>query len=255
MKFIHVTDTHLVTPGETLKGLDPAARFSACIDSINQHHKDAECMVITGDLADTGQEAAYDFLAAELERCALKSYLLVGNHDDRTSFQKRFPDTPIDENGFTQHVWESRQGVFLFLDTVKSGTHSGEYCGARRGWLKQMLTHYQNETIYLFMHHPPFDIHLPCIDRIGLENQQAFAEIVQSHANVRHLFFGHAHRPISGSWRGIPFSSLRGTNHQVGLQFSSEQIVHLDEPPEYAVVFLSEDQVVVHSHAYTLNRA
>lgn len=254
MKFIHVTDTHLVTPGETLKGLDPGKRFSACIDSINQTHEDAECMVITGDLADIGGTAAYDYLASELERCILKSYLLVGNHDDRSRFQNHFPHTPIDENGFTQYAWESSQGVFLFLDTVQSGSHSGRYCEARRGWLKRMLTRYQNQAIYLFMHHPPFDIHLPCIDRIGLESQQAFAEILQLHDNIRHLFFGHAHRPISGSWRGIPFSSLRGTNHQVGLQFHSEQIVHLDEPPEYSVVFLSEDQVVVHSHAYTLSR-
>jgi len=34
MKFIHITDTHLVTPGSRLKGLDPAERFSRCIDHI-----------------------------------------------------------------------------------------------------------------------------------------------------------------------------------------------------------------------------
>src|SRR5256885_8190549 len=39
----------------------------------------------------------------------------------------------------------------------------------------------------------------------------------------RSLSFGHIHRPISGSWRGIPFSTLRGTNHQVALHLRSEE--------------------------------
>ena len=67
-----------------------------------------------------------------------------------------------------------------------------------------------------------------------------------------HLFFGHAHRPLCGNWLGISFSSLRGTNHQVGLNFSSEQIDYVDEPPEYAVVFADDDRIVIHSHAYPL---
>ncbi|MGI9316133.1 MAG: phosphodiesterase, partial [bacterium] len=193
MKFIHVTDSHLITPGEKLNDLDPADRFSACIDSINRTHSDAACMVVTGDLADRGEETAYEFLAAELDRCAVKSYLLLGNHDDRQYFQHWFPDIPIDENGFTQYVWQSPEGVFVFLDTLKQGTHSGEYCETRREWLKETLARFQNKPVYLFMHHPPFDLHLPCIDRIGLEDQEAFAEIVQPNDSIRHLFFGHAH--------------------------------------------------------------
>jgi hypothetical protein len=51
---------------------------------------------------------------------------------------------------------------------------------------------------------------------------------------------------------GISFSSLRGTNHQVRLDFKSEQIGFVDEPPEYSVVFISEDRLVVHSHSYPL---
>ena len=38
MKIIQVTDLHLVTPGQTLCGLDPLARLQACIADINQNH-------------------------------------------------------------------------------------------------------------------------------------------------------------------------------------------------------------------------
>ena len=101
------------------------------------------------------------------------------------------------------------------------------------------------------MHHPPFDLHFPCIDRIGLKDKDGFHQVIKNHMHsIRHLFFGHAHRPLSGIWQGISFSSLRGTNHQVKLDFNSQVITALDEPPEYSVVFMTEESVVVHSHSY-----
>lgn len=252
MKFIHLTDTHLMAPGELLKGLNPQRRFAACIDDINRHHADAECCVMTGDVADLAQIEAYRLFASETERCALRCYPMIGNHDDRSVFQQCFADVPVDENGFVQYDVTTSAGVFIMLDTVVSGASHGEYCQARQRWLAERLQHYAAEPVYLFMHHPPFDLHLPCIDRIGLKQQRAFAEVVSTHDNIRHLFFGHAHRPLCGNWNGISFSSLRGTNHQVELDFTRETIGYVDERPEYAVVFVSEDQLVVHSHSYPL---
>ena len=103
------------------------------------------------------------------------------------------------------------------------------------------------------MHHPPFDIHLPCLDVIGLQQQDEFASVIAPYKNrIRHLFFGHAHRPISGNWMGISYSSMRGTNHQVALDFKAPKITYIDEAPEYAVVFVDDDRIVVHTHAYPL---
>ena len=39
-------------------------------------------------------------------------------------------------------------------------------------------------------------------------------EVLSTHDNVRHLFFGHVHRSIADSWQRIPYSTLRSTNHQ-----------------------------------------
>jgi hypothetical protein len=102
------------------------------------------------------------------------------------------------------------------------------------------------------MHHPPFEVGLPCVDRIGLgADGAAIAEIVAPHRNVRHLFFGHVHRPICGSWLGIPMSTMRGTNHQVPFDFDAVEVVpKSQEPPAYAVAFIDDRQVVVHVHDY-----
>jgi Icc protein len=250
MKFIHLTDTHLVDPNHKLHGLDPATRFAAAIGSINALHADAECCVISGDLSDAGETAAYQFLLDQIDRSRIPCFLTMGNHDLRKHFLTYFPNTPVDENGFVQYTAKTPAGIFVFIDTVLEGSHSGHYCEARQRWLKQTLDDCRDDPVYLFMHHPPFDIHLPCLDKIGLIHKQAFADIASRYSNIRHLFFGHAHRPLSGSWHGIPFSSLRGTNHQIELDFDAEEITYIDEPPEYNVVFISEETVVVHSHSY-----
>ena len=124
------------------------------------------------------------------------------------------------------------------LDTVEEGKSWGSYCQKRLLWLKDALENARGRNVYLFMHHPPFDVGIPCVDRIGLGiDGHKISEVLSKHDNIRHLFFGHIHRPISGSWNGIPYSTLRGTNHQVPLDFEALEIVPKShEPPAYAIV-------------------
>ena len=97
MKFIHITDTHLVPPGEMLCALDPAERLNAIVDAINRVHSDAEFVVHTGDLSYHGREPAYRAMRAILDRLQMPYHLLIGNHDDREAFKRIFHDTPVDE--------------------------------------------------------------------------------------------------------------------------------------------------------------
>ena len=205
---------------------------------------------MTGDLADLGEQEAYQYFKTQMASTGLPVYSILGNHDERTQYRAQFPDVPVDPNGFVQSSIETPVGVFLLLDTKLDGSDAGTYCAARRQWLQEKLNHYRSSPVYLFMHHPPFDLNLPCIDKIGLDTQEEFSAVVKSHKNVRHIFFGHAHRPLSGNWRGISFSSMRGTNHQVKLDFNDLEIHAISEDPEYAIVFIDDDQLVVHTHSY-----
>lgn len=254
MKLIHVTDTHLVKPGEMLFGLDPQARLEACVADINRHHADAGLCVITGDLTHWGEAEAYALLRDCLAPLAVPLHLVVGNHDEREAFLAAFPETPTDDNGFVQSVRETPVGRFLFLDTLQPGTHAGHYCEARLAWLEAQLADAGRceRPVYLFMHHPPFPVRLPLADTIGLLDADPVRDVVKPHAaNVRHLFFGHVHRPISGSWCGIPFTTLRSTNHQCWLDFdATDTIAGSHEPPAYAIAFLDGETTLVHFHDY-----
>ncbi len=90
MKLIHITDIHLVPPGQTLWGLDPFARFDAALDDIATHHGDADFCVITGDLTERGDITAYALLKERLACFPLATHLILGNHDDRAQYRNVF---------------------------------------------------------------------------------------------------------------------------------------------------------------------
>jgi len=252
MKLIHVTDTHLVPKGETLYGLNPVDRLALCVADINTHHADAAGVVVTGDLCHFGQPAAYAALRHELAKALPPVHLLIGNHDDRGAFLEAFPDSPRDGEGFIQFAFDLGAARAICIDTNEPGQPWGSFCERRARWLAEALDDAGTRPVLLFMHHPPFVTRLKRMDDIALRDPGPFRQAVAGReGRIRHLFCGHLHRPIAGSWRGIPISTMRATSHQVGLDFVLEgRIRGSHEPPAYAVVFHDDDQTVVHFHDY-----
>ena len=252
MKFIHITDIHLVGDVGALNGMVPSARLDACLNDVVQWHSDASFCVISGDLAEFAELNAYQSLKMMLRSFPLPCFLMIGNHDNRTVFQSAFPKHPRDPNGFVQHRFEKNGCVFLFLDTKKEGlgVHKGQLCADRLDWLKQQLIQAKDKPTFLFLHHPPFDIGVPYVDKIRLQDVEEFAAALKYGRNIRHVFYGHVHRMTFVNWRGVPFTSLPSLNHQIPLNAASVQVEYCDEPPAYGVVQIEDDQLTVHFNTF-----
>lgn len=251
MKFIHLTDTHVIGEG-LLYGQDPAARLRAAVASINAEHGEARFVVLTGDMTHWGDAAAYARFSHEIKKLNIPVHLMVSNHDDTAAFGEAFPETPSDDNGFVQSGFDTPFGRFLLLDTKDKETHAGAYCPARQAWLDRELDQ-TDWPIVMFMHHPPLKTGIDSMDRIMLQESEAFYDVIAPHkTRIRHLFFGHVHPAIFGDWRGISYSCMRGLNHQVALELKGDvdRIAVNFEPPAYGVVTLSDDQVTVHLHDF-----
>jgi len=255
--FAQLTDLHLLPPGEQLYGRDPAIHLRAAVDHMLANHGPGSLapvawVVLTGDLSHHGMPEAYRLLREELARLPMPSYCLLGNHDDRANFRSVFPDAAVDPNGFIQQEIATPFGRILALDTHEPGKISGRLCQQRLDWLAGRLAT-RDDDVFLAMHHTPARIHVPKLDKVGMENPDALWEVLAPHkGRIRHLLHGHVHRPIAGSWRGIPLSCPRAVAAQ---QFTLDFRPEADgegtyAPPAYGYLAITDDAVIAHTQEF-----
>lgn len=243
MKIILVSDPHLVAPGKTLFGMDPLRQLQGCIADINARHADADFVVFAGDLTNDGDGDAYAALVASLGALVPPHRLMAGNHDDRARLLAAFPDAEGD-GGFIHCALDIGGKRVILLDTLWPGHVEGQLCEARLEWLDRQLDGVPDALV--FLHHPPFPIGIASLDDCRLAAPERLLALLQRHGNVRHIFAGHVHRLSSGSWHGIPFSTVRGTSHQSALKFDGPHAVSF-ETPAYTVILDPEGALVVHT--------
>ena len=102
LKFIVVSDLHIVPESELSNSLDTTIRMRQAIEHINANHSDARFCVFAGDLTDRGEDEAYQRFRHELAPLTMPYHLVLGNHDNREAFWREFgqagssrPRTPM----------------------------------------------------------------------------------------------------------------------------------------------------------------
>jgi len=254
MKFVIVTDPHFVPEGETLFGLDPRANLARAVEVINRDHADIALVILLGDLTQRGERDAYASIAATLAPLQAPLVPMTGNHDQREMLREALPQADRDPGGFVQALRVFDEASILTLDTLDEGggSSSGYLCQARLSFLEQALDEAPaDRPLLVFQHHPPFDTGLEALDRIKLRNPDEEWAVIARSRRPDYLFMGHVHRPVAGLWRGIPFHIQRGVAHQVAFE-----LAYIDgtpgsyEGPDYALVEVGPDGVVIHQRAF-----
>lgn len=248
-KLLVLTDLHLRERGETIIGLDPAARLRAVLDHALDHHGDADAMVLTGDLTHTGKGAEYAVLRHMLAEVPLPVLPMIGNHDRRAVFCAAFPDAPLSDGGFVQQIRDLDGHRIITLDSNDGpfGHHAGRLCDQRMAYLRHALEEAGGRVPLVFIHHPPMDVGLPGMDAIKLENGAEMLALLAAHPKAA-LFCGHVHRTISGSAGGVPFTLFKSPCHQAPLDLeTADSSLSIDEPGAYGLLLLTPEGVVAHS--------
>jgi 3',5'-cyclic-AMP phosphodiesterase len=251
MKLIQISDTHLGEPGSKLFGLDPAAQLEQCVRHVNAQHADALLCVITGDLANTGTESEYRELKRVVSQLSIPYRLIPGNHDARGPLRAVFPELPFEPGEFLHQQVDTPEATLLLLDTHEPGTDSGKLCRARLDWLEARLAQ-AHRPVIVFMHHPPMSIGHQAMDRMALRDPGIFLDLLARHSGrVRHVCFGHVHRPFFTTMNGVGFSAVPGTNHQVSLiGMDRGDLFASGEPGGYAVILFEGGRFGIHIQGF-----
>ncbi|MCR9195175.1 MAG: metallophosphoesterase [Hyphomonas sp.] len=213
-----LTDIHLTVEKNVRQDIDPKRRLVEALDFISGLPISLDLIVVMGDLAESAEPQAYEWLLELVSKVDCPVRLLIGNHDDRDVFKSLCSPELIDRDGFVQSSVETDREMFLFLDTVRTGETGGSYCSKRQAWLSEQLHRSKGKAAYLFMHHPPFDVGTHH-DASKIKEHGDFAAIVREYGTVSHILVGHIHRTASGRWCNASWSSLGGTHVQSNLTF------------------------------------
>jgi 3',5'-cyclic AMP phosphodiesterase CpdA len=249
-KIIHITDSHVLADGSRLGGVDTLARLRQAVSHVSTVHADADLCVFTGDLVENGSAAEYQAFRDAVTPLRMPLCFTMGNHDNRDAFRTVFPNAQVDHAGFVQHdtVLESGAAALICVDTLAPGYGHGEICPSRFNWLAERLkAHAHRDALILMMHHPPIDLGMTAIDQAKLVDADRLQALIAQAQNVRLVCFGHAHRPVAGSWAGVSFVGGASVSVPIKLNLRDHAALEVsDDSPMFGVVVTRGRDVVYH---------
>jgi 3',5'-cyclic-AMP phosphodiesterase len=236
-RLLHLTDTHILASREgTLRGTPTADTLKRVLDHAAKRLPSPDAVLITGDLVQDEEEAAYtlfrDFFAGF--RCPV--FCLPGNHDDPALMRSVLSGAPFRLDARTSlGDWEIIQ-----LNSHVPGQAGGRLGQEALAWLDGVLADIAPRPALIAVHHPPVPLGTAWLDRIGLADGEALLGVLDCHEHARALLWGHAHQTWD-SRRG--HLQLIGTPSTCAQFLPGSRTFALDPaaPPAYRVLELRDD--------------
>ena len=243
---IHVSDPHFLA-GDVRLGdrYDVEASFERTLEAIRSVHSTPDAIVITGDLTDLGEPAAYARLRAAVEPVAAQLdapiVWVAGNHDERPALRAGLLDAAATEEPVTG-VWDLNGLRLIALDTSVPGWHHGDLDGAQLAWLAEQLRTPAPHGTLLAMHHPPLPSHLPLFDILELQHQDELADVIRG-TDVRGILAGHLHYSSHGEFSGIPVSVASATCYTMNVARPAAEVNGMDAAQSFQLVHVYPDTI------------
>lgn len=208
-----ITDTHLLADRDAeLRGVKTWHSLKHILQTVAQHQP--ELIILTGDLAHTGEAEAYEHLSELLGSLGeIPCYWLPGNHDCPTLLSGVFQGDNISpQKTVTQGNWR-----FILLDSYfeQAVYGEGQLSEAQFDFLAQELAQAHEQSVAIALHHHPVTVGIDWLDQMGLLNGERFLDLITTYPQVKAVFFGHIHSEFHQTIQGIHFWGTPSTCTQV----------------------------------------
>ncbi|MGD1857319.1 MAG: phosphodiesterase [Leptolyngbyaceae cyanobacterium] len=225
-----LTDCHLLAQTTaSLRGCNSWESFNAVLQDVISYHPDG--LLLTGDLAERGEAAAYQNLVKALRPYSIPVYWLPGNHDCLSTLRPILQQLPTAQGLACVDLgtWQ-----LILLDSVLPQATFGE------GYLsdQQLQTLYAaSKPTLIALHHHPVPVGIDWVDQMQVQNAQEFLELLNQFANVKCVVFGHIHHEFQQQTAsGISFYGCPST----GLQVTSSETELTEERPGFRLIWLHD---------------
>ena len=216
-----------------MRGVETNSSLSAALDDAFARVPDYEALLVTGDLVqddNTGYLRFRSFFSG-LDRPVL---CIPGNHDDPEAMRRELSVAPFRLNGAHEFgAWN-----FVMLDSFDPGCVGGRLTSAELARLDQALCNSSKHAM-ICLHHHPVAMGSRWLDTIGLANAADFWKILDKHAHVRAVVWGHVHQAYEGTRGKVQLFATPST----GAQFlpGSDRFALDARPPAYRTFDLHDD--------------
>lgn len=246
LKFIVMSDLHLVGEGELSMTLDTAARLEQAVESVNARYADADFCILAGDLADRGEVDAYRRLQAIIGKLTVPVFVTLGNHDDRGTFLSVFGEEHAAPTGKVDKVIDAKGYRVILLDSSEPGRVDGVLSQVQVDWLRARLAEAMDRPVIVVLHHNANALHIAA-DDIRMKEPDAFLDALKTHPDIRQVIAGHVHLTSTASYRGLPFTTLAGGHYSVSFNVDKPDAPfrRLSGPGQMAVVVGTQDRTTV----------
>ena len=229
MLIAHFSDTHIQTGP---LAAEPARPFHRALGRVLALDRRPDCVVITGDIANSGSDAEYDAFRQILGAFPIPVHLTTGNHDDPKVMVAQFQGTGFLGGGDSPYYTvEYPDALLIVLDTNIPGSPAGHLGASQLQWLDDALAK-ATKPVVLALHHPPASIGMQYLDDMGLGNRDELRAVLEGHRRVHRILAGHIHRTIIGSFAGATMAIAPSLYRQAALVLTGDKPMgYVHEPP------------------------
>ncbi len=189
---LQITDTHLHAGADArLRGIDTARTLDAVLEHAQADRRwPPDAILATGDIVHDDGLAAYERFGTMLAAFGLPVLCVPGNHDDSGLMAEVLDAAPFTVGG----VVRLAEWSFVLLDTTIAGEEGGRLGAERLAALDADLSGETGRHVMICMHHQPIPMGSAWLDGGRVEDGDEFFEVVDAHANVRCVVWGHVHQ-------------------------------------------------------------
>jgi Icc protein len=238
VRLVQFTDSHLLAdPEGRLRGAATLPRLQACLAHAQRNFFPADVIALTGDLVQD-DPAGYGTLELLFDRLGAPVLLIPGNHDVPHEMRRRFAQPPFRVGGVHRFgAW-----AVVLLDSWYADAHDAEGLlgAAQLQELRATLRQLGDAHVLILVHHPPILMEAAGMDTLRLMDGEALMQVVEQHAQVRAVAWGHAPQSLD-VYRTGNRRLLCAPATCMQFKPRCDGFVVDDRPPGYRVIDLQAD--------------